>query len=67
MYHFTFKIQYFKCLDAFKVHDFDGDGRLSVQDLISYLELVVDFGDMQFEEVYAVRETKTIILPNMSF
>ncbi|OQR84646.1 calcineurin regulatory subunit B [Achlya hypogyna] len=44
---------------SFKMHDFDGDGRLSRADLLSYLRLVADPGDMSedIEKAHLVART----------
>lgn len=38
-------------VDAFKIHDFDDDGKISMQDLKLYLQLVTDFGDLDDEKL----------------
>ncbi|OQS02906.1 hypothetical protein THRCLA_21293 [Thraustotheca clavata] len=36
---------------AFKIHDIDGDNQVSKADLIAYMRLVTDFGEMPSEEI----------------
>ncbi len=36
---------------SFKLQDLDGDGKISRADLIAYLKLVADFGDIDPEDV----------------
>ena len=49
-----FKEHFFNLLDAFKIHDFDDDGKISKDDLTKYLTLITDFGDVDEDEVQQV-------------
>lgn len=43
-----------KIRNAFKIHDFDDDGKISKKDLALYLDLVTDFGDLDEKTVEEV-------------